>query len=172
MSSMVCVPPARLLARATTTSAPRSLGVNDWLKLRNENRPWSAPRVALRHERPPSADTSTLEIPRPPSQAMPFTSNARPTGTSCPGATLVMIELTTISVIGSLASVICDPKCSISGNLLLGIRYAVLTQKLSKGLLIALIDVTCFIQYVPVQPATTMRAGKPFQCGSGSPFIS
>ncbi len=84
----------------------------------------------------------------------------------------MMIELTTISVIGSLASVICEAKCSTSGKRLVGIRYAALTQKLSKGLLIALIEVTCFIQYVPVQPATTMRAGKPFQCGSGSPFIS
>jgi hypothetical protein len=24
----------------------------------------------------------------------------------------------------------------------------------------------------PAQPGTTIRAGKPFQCGKGSPFIS
>ena len=34
------------------------------------------------------------------------------------------------------------------------------------------IAVRCFIQYVPVQPGTTRRAGAPFQCGSGAPFIS
>ena len=51
MISSVCVAPARLLARAMTTSAPRSPGVNDSLKLRNENRPWSVPRLAARHDR-------------------------------------------------------------------------------------------------------------------------
>jgi len=81
MSSIVCVEPARLVARAMTVIAPRSAGVNDWLKLRNENRPRSAPNVALRQVRPASADTSTPAMPRPPSQAMPFTSNGRPTGT-------------------------------------------------------------------------------------------
>src|SRR5438093_12324244 len=105
-------------------------------------------------------------MPRPPSQAMPLTTRGRPTGTLWPAVRLVMIELTTISVIGSLASVICDAKCSTIGKRLVGIRYPVFTQKLSNGLLIALIDVTCFIQYVPVQPGTMMRAGKPFQCGS------
>lgn len=39
MSSVVWVAPARLLARAMTISVPRSVGVNDWLKLRHENRP-------------------------------------------------------------------------------------------------------------------------------------
>src|SRR4030095_9738975 len=103
---------------------------------------------------------------------MPLTSNGRPTGTCCPALKVVMIECTTISVIGSFASVICDAKCSTIGKRLVGIRYPVFTQKLSNGLLIALIDVTCFIQYVPVQPGTTIRAGKPFQWGSGSPVIS
>jgi hypothetical protein len=51
----VCVAPARLLVRAMTISVPRSVGVNDWLKLRHENRPELVPSVALRHERPPSA---------------------------------------------------------------------------------------------------------------------
>src|SRR5439155_9038861 len=53
-----------------------------------------------------------------------------------------------------------------------GMRYADFTQNPSNGFVTALIDVTCFIQYVPVQPGTTIRAGKPFQCGSGAPFIS
>jgi hypothetical protein len=33
-----------------------------------------------------------------------------PTATSCPGVILVMIKLTTISVIGSFAPVICEAK--------------------------------------------------------------
>ena len=36
----------------------------------------------------------------------------------------------------------------------------------------AWIEVTCFIQYVAVQPGTTTRSGYPFQCGSAAPFIS
>lgn len=83
-----------------------------------------------------------------------------------------MSELTTISVIGSLTAVICEAKCSTKGKRLDGMRYAVLTQKLSNGLVTALIEAMCFTQYVPVQPAARMRARKPFQCGSGSPFIS
>ena len=72
---------------------------------------------------------------------------------------LVISELTTISVIGVLASVSWLMKRSTSGNLPRGMRYADLTQNPSKGLLTALIDVRCFIQYVPVHPGTTMRAG-------------
>src|SRR6266436_75541 len=102
---------------------------------------------------------------------MPLTSNGRPAGSDCALATLVISELTTISVIGVLTSVSWLMNRSISGNLPRGMRYADFTQKPSNGFVIALIDVSCFIQYVAVQPGTTMRAGKPFQCGRASPFI-
>ena len=63
-----------------------------------------------------------------------------------PLETLVMIELTTISVIGVLTSVSWEMKRSTTGNFPRGMRYADLTQKPSKGLVTALIDVNCFIQ--------------------------
>src|ERR1051326_1317740 len=72
---------------------------------------------------------------------------------------------------GSLASATCDAKCG-PGNLPRGTRYAVFIQKLDSGVDIALTDTCCLTQYVPVQPGTMSRAGKPFHCGRGRPFIS
>ena len=103
---------------------------------------------------------------------MPLMSSGRPADTDSPLVMLVISELTTISVIGVLTSVSWVTKRSISGNFPRGMRYADFTQNPSNGFVTALIDVTCFIQYVPVQPGTTILAGKPFQCGSGAPFIS
>src|SRR5579862_9541701 len=102
---------------------------------------------------------------------MPLSSNGCPARSSAPLARLVMSELTTISVIGVLTSLSWLRKRSTIGNLPRGTRYADFIQNPSKGLVTALIDEICFIQYVAVQPGTTMRAGYPFQCGSGASFI-
>src|SRR5437899_8741051 len=95
-----------------------------------------------------------------------------PVFTLAPSRWLVITELTTISVIGVLAAFSWLMKRSRSGNLPTGTRYAGFIQNPPCGLVNELIAMTCFIQYVPVQPGTTIRAGKPFQCGSGCPFIS
>src|SRR6202142_3140906 len=111
-------------------------------------------------------------MPYPPSHAIPLTVMGGPEGNRPPSAILVMREFTRISVIGVVVSDSCDVNRSMTGNLLFGMRYAVFIQKPASGWDSARMLVTCFIQSVAVQPGTTMRAGNPFQSGSGAPFIS
>src|SRR5262249_11038410 len=84
-----------------------------------------------------------------------------------PSVGLVINEFRTCSVIGVFAAVPCEMKRATTGNLPSGMRYAGFIQKPLSGLVTAEIEVTCFIQYTPVQPGTMTRAGKPLRCGSG-----
>mmetsp|Transcript_27409 Transcript_27409/g.89718 ORF Transcript_27409/g.89718 Transcript_27409/m.89718 type:complete len:420 (+) Transcript_27409:1393-2652(+) len=127
--------------------------------------------VASRHVRPPSPETSTRTMPRPPPlHAYPLTSTSSPGSTAVPGLGEVMALWTGISWMLGTRSTSTPSKLLVCGPN--GLYAMPRCHGPSASSAAHVMRSTHLTERTPTCPGTTIRSGKPWSRGSGSPFIS
>src|SRR2546421_7794073 len=165
--------PFSSVARTASETVPGVFGVQARSQVRNQCAPKSSPSCAGFHVFKSSSEMSTF-VTRPyPLNAVPRNVTPIPAGILPLPSGEIKNDRTGIRPIGTVFT----PPAFIASGVVVprgvsGIRYAVFIQKFSSDLSSTRIHVRHFIQYVAKYPGTTSRTGKPFNIGSGSPFIA